>query len=165
MYQNVVIGTPLVEPWMIFAENENDWRENELPNTLFTETRYLPAILKEAGLVKSTGEVRRNRKELNSTLTKPNFFRVKWGKNFLHILVGPDSAVDVAQADEFSGDPWPFPKIPYTTFSGPAHPLKTFLEGIIRTHPELIYYSYPEKKWCIKDESLMQKALELESKT
>lgn len=88
MFQNVVVGTPLVEPWELLAFNQKDWEENEKPITLFTETRYLPAIMKEAGIVKSTSEVRRNKPALMITLDKPDFINLKWGKRHPFILVG-----------------------------------------------------------------------------
>lgn len=34
----------------------------------FTETRYLPAVMKEAGIVLSTNEVRKNKPQYNVTL-------------------------------------------------------------------------------------------------
>ena len=88
MFLNVVVGSPLIAPEQLLAADSNDWVENEEPQTLFTEKRYLPAILKEAGVVSSTSEVRKNKPELNIVLEKPDFMRVKWGKKFLHILVG-----------------------------------------------------------------------------
>lgn len=74
MYTNVVIGTPLVHPAELFASSMEDWETHEQHQTLFTETRFLPAVMKEAGLVSSTSEVRRNRKELCVELQNPNFF-------------------------------------------------------------------------------------------
>lgn len=88
MFQNVVVGKPLVEPASLIALDKRDWEENEKKNTLFTETRFLPAIMKEAGMVQSTGEVRRNKPELCITLDKPDCMNVKWGKKFLYIVVG-----------------------------------------------------------------------------
>lgn len=88
MVQNVVIGKPLVSPAQLFADNEKDWDENEKANTLFTEERFLPRILVEARIVKSTSEVRRNRPDLWRELNELDFFQVKWGKKFLWILVG-----------------------------------------------------------------------------
>ncbi len=88
MFQNVVVGTSLVPPMDVFAFDENDWENNEKSQTLFTDTRFLPAIMKEAGIVNSTGEVRRNKPELVITLDAPDFLIIKWGKKFLHILVG-----------------------------------------------------------------------------
>lgn len=87
-FQNVVVGKPLVEPWELLAFNEQDWEENEKANTLFTELRWLPAIMKEAGLVKSNNEVRKNKPELCVTLDKIDFIELKWGKKFLFIVVG-----------------------------------------------------------------------------
>lgn len=88
MIQNVVIGKPLVNPAQLFANDENDWGKNEKPNTLFTNERFLPRILVETGIAKSTTEVRKNRPDLWKELTDVDFMRVKWGKKFLWIAVG-----------------------------------------------------------------------------
>lgn len=88
MFLNVVVGSPLIAPDHLLAADSNDWHTNEKDQTLFTETRYLPAILKEAGIVSSTSEVRKNKPQLNIVLEKPDFIVVKWGKKFLHIVVG-----------------------------------------------------------------------------
>ena len=88
MYENVVIGKTACEPWELFALDEKDWEENEKKKTLFTQTRWLPVIMKEAGLVKSNNEVRKNRPELCVTLDKRDFIELKWGKRFLFIAVG-----------------------------------------------------------------------------
>ena len=88
MFHNVVIGKPIVDVSFLLAEDQTDWEENELKYTLFTETRFLPAIMKEAGLVKSTGEVCRNRPELYITLDKLDCINIKWDKKYLYIIVG-----------------------------------------------------------------------------
>ena len=88
MFQNVVIGKPLLDIRQVLAFDNKDWEQNEKPVTLFTETRFLPAVMKEAGLVVSTGEVRRNRKDLVITLDKPDCLKLKWGKKRLFIVVG-----------------------------------------------------------------------------
>lgn len=88
MFQNVVIGKPLVDPSSLLAYSQADWEENEKKNTLFTETRFLPAIMKEAGIVSSTGEVRRNRPELCVTLNTVDCLNLKWGKKRLYIIIG-----------------------------------------------------------------------------
>lgn len=88
MFRNVVVGTPLVEPFELLAASEKDWEENEEGVTLFTSERSLPRILKEAGVVNSTSEVRKNRKDLVIDLNEPDFMTVKWGKQRLFILVG-----------------------------------------------------------------------------
>jgi len=85
---NVVVGTLLVEPWMLLADDATDWEVNEKQQTLFTEQRYLPAILKEVGIVPSISEVRRNRPDLVITLDKLDCFWIKWGKKRLYIVVG-----------------------------------------------------------------------------
>ena len=88
MFHNVVIGESLVAAGSLLAENEIDWEDNEKKKTLFTNTRFLPAVMKEAGLVSSTSEVRRNKPELCINLDKLDCINVKWGKKFLYIVVG-----------------------------------------------------------------------------
>ncbi len=88
MFHNVVIGKPIVDASKLIAFNEKDWEENEKKNTLFTETRWLPTIMKEAGIVESTNEVRRNKPHLCISLDKLDCINLKWGKNFLFIIVG-----------------------------------------------------------------------------
>lgn len=88
MFENIVIGTPLVSPESIFASSREDWEQIERSKTLFTNSRYLPAIMKEVGIAPSIGEVRRNRPELNRVLHDLDFLKIKWGKRFLFILVG-----------------------------------------------------------------------------
>ena len=88
MFHNVVIGKPIVDVKSLLAVDDNDWEDNEKKNTLFTETRFLPAVMKEAGLVQSTGEVRRNKPELCIALDKLDCVNIKWGKKFLFIVVG-----------------------------------------------------------------------------
>lgn len=88
MFHNVVVGKPIVEPKELLATDDRDWEENEKKITLFTETRFLPAIMKEAGIVQSTGEVRRNRPDFMITLINLDFLIIKWGKKKLFIVVG-----------------------------------------------------------------------------
>jgi hypothetical protein len=88
MFHNVVIGKPLVDVSTLFANNKQDWEENEKKDTIFTETRFLPALMKEAGMVSSTSEVRRNKPELCVTLDTVDCVNLKWGKKHLYIVVG-----------------------------------------------------------------------------
>ena len=88
MFHNVVVGKPIVDAGSLLAIDEKDWEENEKENTLFTETRFLPAIMKEAGIVKSINEVRKNKPELMITLNNIDCLQIKWGKKFLYIIVG-----------------------------------------------------------------------------
>lgn len=90
VYENVIIGHPLISPCNLLARDTKDYFENELNKTLFTHTRFLPKVMVEAGLVKSTSEVRRNRPDLMITLDKPDFIKVKWGKRFLFIIIGEE---------------------------------------------------------------------------
>lgn len=88
MFLNVVIGNPLVDPKTLLALDDLDWKNNEQPQTLFTETRYLPAVMKESGMVQSTSEVRKNHPDLNISLENPDCLWVKWGKKRLYVIVG-----------------------------------------------------------------------------
>ena len=40
MFHNVVIGKPLIEPWVLLAHDRQDWLETEEKDTLFTDTRF-----------------------------------------------------------------------------------------------------------------------------
>lgn len=117
MYQNVIIGNPLLVPaWELFADSEADWIENESRQTLFTETRLLSKVIVEAGLAPSIGEVRRNQPKMHVLLNKPDFFVVKWGKHYLNVAVAP--SVPESQWDgipEFVGVTLPSPRPQKTT--------------------------------------------------
>lgn len=88
MIENIVIGTPLVDPSILFSKDEEDWTKVEKEKTLFTTERNLPRLMKEAGIVSSISEVRRNQLKLCVDLNTPDFLKIKWGKRFLFILVG-----------------------------------------------------------------------------
>ena len=88
MFHNIVIGKPLVEPWTLLSDNKEEWEKFDKRDTLFTSERFLPALLVEAGIVKSRGEVRRNKPELIKTLESPDCLWVKWGKKRVFIIVG-----------------------------------------------------------------------------
>lgn len=88
MFHNIVVGKPLIEPWQLISESQEDFEKFDKRDTLFTEERFLPAILVEAGVAPSRGEVRRNKPELCIELTKPDCIEVKWGKHKLYIIVG-----------------------------------------------------------------------------
>ena len=88
MIQNIVIGTPLVGLSHLLAYDLKDWMNYERGQTFFTDERSLPVILKEAGIVPSISEVRRNRPDLMITLDNPDCFWVKWGKSRVYVVVG-----------------------------------------------------------------------------
>ncbi|MDV3425881.1 MAG: hypothetical protein LIR50_01165 [Bacillota bacterium] len=88
--ENIVIDSPIVDPSMIFACDDKDWEDNEKIKTCYTSDRFLPKILKEIGIVKSTSEVKRNKPKLCIFLNGPDFLEVKWGKKKCWILVGVD---------------------------------------------------------------------------
>lgn len=88
MFYNVVIGEPLIDAWQLISLSEEDFIENDKRYTLFTNERFLPAILVQAGVVKSKSEVRRNKPDLCVTLDTPDCLWVKWGKHKIYIIVG-----------------------------------------------------------------------------
>jgi len=74
---DIVIGTPLVPP-----------AELGFSDPIVTTERFLPKLLVNLGIFKSTSEVRRNKPELWATLDKPDILELKIGKRKLWILVG-----------------------------------------------------------------------------
>ena len=86
--ENVVIGKPIVEPAIIFGRDYENWEKVEKEKTIYTEERFLPKILVEAGIAPSISEVRRNRKDLVKTLETLDYIEIKYGKRRLFILVG-----------------------------------------------------------------------------
>lgn len=88
MIQNIVIGKPLVEPWSLISYNKEDFEKNDKEYTMFTEERFLPTLLVNAGVVKSKSEIKRNKPEFWITLDTLDCLWVKWGKNKIYIIVG-----------------------------------------------------------------------------
>lgn len=87
--ENIVIGTPIVDPAKIFAANSDDWIGGESEKTYYTDERYLPKILVELGIYPSVSEIRRNKPELIRTLDTVDFIEIKPKKKFpLWILIG-----------------------------------------------------------------------------
>ena len=88
MIQNIVIGKPLIEPWKLISESENEFNNTDNKYTMYTQDRFLPSILVKAGIVKSISEVRRNKPDLCVTLDTLDCIWVKWGKNKIYVIVG-----------------------------------------------------------------------------
>lgn len=86
--ENVVIGKPLVDESLFLSYDIEDWEINEKDKTYYTDERFLPKILVDLGIVKSTSEVRRNKKEFVRVLEPYDYLEIKWGKRKLFILVG-----------------------------------------------------------------------------
>ena len=61
---------------------------NEKDKTLFTNERYLPRVMVEAGIVKSVSEVKRNKPNYDIVLNELDFMEIKWGKRRLWIGIG-----------------------------------------------------------------------------
>ena len=87
--ENIVIGTPIVDPAKIFAANSDDWIGSESEKTYYTDERYLPKILVELGIYPSVSEIRRNKPELIRTLDTVDFIEIRPKKKIpLWILIG-----------------------------------------------------------------------------
>lgn len=88
--ENIVIGTPIVNPESMFSSSEDDWNTAEKEKTYYTDERFLPRILVELGIYPSTSEVRRNKPELVKSLDSIDFIdSLKVSKKRkLWILVG-----------------------------------------------------------------------------
>jgi len=74
----------------VFAFDERDWTRNEREKTYFTTETFLPKILVDLEISRSTSEIRRNRPELYIKLVKPDFNIIKYGKRKLWILTEQD---------------------------------------------------------------------------
>lgn len=85
--ENIVVGSPLVDPKEVFSIDDEDW-EIQKEKTLFTEERFLPRLLVNLEIFKSTSDVRRNRPELFVNLTTNDFLELKIGRRRLYIVVG-----------------------------------------------------------------------------
>ena len=88
--ENIVIGKPIVEPFIMFANYEDDWIKFEKENTYYTDERFLPRILVDIGIYPSVSEIRRNKPDLMISLDKLDFINnLKVSKKRrLWILVG-----------------------------------------------------------------------------
>ena len=85
---NVIIGQLSVKPHHLFSLDEDDWNRNEKDKTLFTDEKFIPRIMVQAGIVKSVSEVRRNRPDLVREIEENSFEIIKWGKKFLFVARG-----------------------------------------------------------------------------
>ena len=88
--ENIVIGTPIVDPKSMFTSSDDDWNTVEKEKTYYTNERFLPRILVALGIYPSVSEIRRNKPELVRSLDGLDFIdglKVK-KKRKLWILVG-----------------------------------------------------------------------------
>ena len=88
--ENIVIGKPIVEPFIMFATDEDDWIKFEKEKTYYTDERFLTRILVDIGIYPSVSEIRRNKPDLMISLDKLDFINnLKVSKKRrLWILVG-----------------------------------------------------------------------------
>lgn len=88
--ENIVIGTPIVNPKDVFASSDDDWNIIEKEKTYYTDERFLPRILVNLDIYPSISEIRRNKPQLVKYLNNLDFIdglKVK-KKRKLWILVG-----------------------------------------------------------------------------
>ena len=71
--ENIVIGKPIVEPFIMFATDEDDWIKFEKEKTYYTDERFLQRILVDIGIYPSVSEIRRNKPDLMISLDKLDF--------------------------------------------------------------------------------------------
>ena len=88
MIENIIIGKPLVDEYLLFAPNEVEWFINEIRKTAWDEERFLPKLLVKYNFMKSISEVKRNRQDLWITLDKIDFLQFKIGQRKIWICVG-----------------------------------------------------------------------------
>lgn len=88
--ENIVIGTPIIDPKSIFANSDDDWNTIEKEKTYYTNQCFLPRILVDIGIYPSVNEIRRNKPELVKMLDGLDFIdglKIKKNRK-LWILVG-----------------------------------------------------------------------------
>ena len=71
--ENVVIGTPIVDPKDMLASSDDDWNAIEKEKTYYTDERFLPRILVDLGIYPSISEIRRNKPQLVQSLDNLDF--------------------------------------------------------------------------------------------
>ena len=71
--ENVVIGTPIVDPKDMLASSDDDWNAIEKEKTYYTDERFLPLILVDLGIYPSISEIRRNKPQLVQSLDNLDF--------------------------------------------------------------------------------------------
>jgi hypothetical protein len=89
--ENIVIGQELVSLDILLGSEqypEYDW----FSVTVRDSERYLPRLLANHGFTSSANEIRRNRKDLDIRLDKPNCLNITLGKGKkmkkIYIVVG-----------------------------------------------------------------------------
>lgn len=88
MTHNIIIGKPLVDPWQLLSTTQEEYENNDIRDTLFTDERDLPTLMVMSGMVKSKSEIRRNKPQLCIKLNDLDCIMIKWGKQRLYIVVG-----------------------------------------------------------------------------
>lgn len=87
--ENIVIGKTIAEPKSLLSLNDEDWFNNELEKTWFTNETFLPRILVAIGIFPSVNEIRRNKPELVVNLDEIGFIELKvTRKRKVWIMIG-----------------------------------------------------------------------------
>lgn len=61
--ENILIGSPIADPALMFALDDVDWHNTEKDKTYYTNERFLPRILVDIGIYPSVSDIRRNKPE------------------------------------------------------------------------------------------------------
>lgn len=85
--ENIVIGQPLVSLEMLLGSEQYP-QYDFMAVTVRDGERYLPKLLVNHGFTSSIKEIKRNRKDLDTRLDKPDFLEIKLGKKRICIIVG-----------------------------------------------------------------------------
>lgn len=85
--ENIVIGQPLVSLDTLLGSEQYP-QYDYMVVTVRDDERYLPRLLANHGFTSSAKEIKRNRKDLDIRLDKPDCLDIKLGKKRIYIVVG-----------------------------------------------------------------------------
>ena len=89
--ENIIIGTPLVSLDMLLSSEQYP-QYNYMEVTVRDDERYLPRLLANHGFTSSAKEIKRNRKDLDIRLDKPDCLDITLGQGKkmkrIYIVVG-----------------------------------------------------------------------------
>ena len=85
--ENIVIGEPLVSLDTLLGLEQYP-QYDYMSVTVRDDERYLPRLLANHGFTSSAKEIKRNRKDLDIRLDKPDCLDIKLGKKRIYIVVG-----------------------------------------------------------------------------
>lgn len=85
-YENIVVTSTSLDVFSLLTNGTSiDWK-NEIEKTFMTTERFLPRLLVEMGLARSTSEIKRNRQDLWIELPYNQYNEIKYGKHKIFIV-------------------------------------------------------------------------------